>query len=103
MVAVDQANSSCSGWIRTPGVARKPAAPTSATNATTATDQAGCSLLTRPSLRDLVREDEWPGSQCAQESSHGEGAQAAAPGRRPGPRRRGRVRSRHAGADLRLG
>src|SRR5689334_24053455 len=98
MVAVDQPNSSCSGWIRTPGVARKPAAPTSATNATTATDQAGCSLLTRPSLRDFVREDEWPGSQCAQESSH----EVASSGRRGRPGRRGGVRPRDAGADLRL-
>src|SRR5438045_9036 len=44
MVASDQPNSSCSGWIRTLGVARNPAAPTRATKAMTATDQAGCSL-----------------------------------------------------------
>ena len=37
----DQPNSSCSGVISTPGVARKPAAPTIATNATAATHQAG--------------------------------------------------------------
>src|SRR5436190_7895982 len=60
MVAVDQPNSSCSGWIRTPGVARKPAAPTSATNATTATDQAGCSLLTRPVFEISARKTSGP-------------------------------------------
>src|SRR5215213_5539822 len=36
-----QPNSSCSGIIKTPGAARKPAAPSSATNATTATHHAG--------------------------------------------------------------
>ncbi len=40
---VDQPNSSCSGTIRTPGAARKPAAPTRARNATAATIQAGWS------------------------------------------------------------
>ena len=40
---VDQPNSFCSGTISTPGAARKPAAPTSARNATAATIQAGCS------------------------------------------------------------
>ena len=39
---VDQPNSCCNGTIRTPGAARKPAAPTSARNATAATIQAGC-------------------------------------------------------------
>ena len=43
MVPRDQPNSSCSGSISTPGVARKPAAPTSATKATAATIQARCS------------------------------------------------------------
>ncbi len=38
----DQPNSSWSGTIRTPGAARKPAAPSRATNATAATGQAGC-------------------------------------------------------------
>ena len=37
----DQPNSSSSGTISTPGAARKPAAPTRATNATAATHQAG--------------------------------------------------------------
>src|SRR5690348_17335566 len=99
MVAVDQPNSSCNGWIRTPGVARKPAAPTSATSATAATDQAGCTLLTRTVFPDAGREDEWPGSHCAQESSH----EAVAPSGRRRPRRGGRVRPRDARADLRLG
>ena len=36
-----QPNSSSSGTIKTPGAARKPAAPTRAMNATTATHQAG--------------------------------------------------------------
>jgi hypothetical protein len=45
IVPVDQPNSSCSGPIRTDGVARKPAAPTSATKATTATVQAGCTRV----------------------------------------------------------
>src|SRR5690242_20769690 len=92
IVAVDQPNSSCSGWIKTPGVARKPAAPTSATNAMAATDQAGCTLLTRPSFRDLSQEDEWPGSHCAQESSH----EVASSGRRGRLGRGGRLRPRHA-------
>jgi hypothetical protein len=39
-VAVDQPNSSCSGRISTPGVARKPAEATSATKATPATHHA---------------------------------------------------------------
>ena len=39
-VAVDHPNSSCSGRISTPGVARKPAEATRATNATPATHQA---------------------------------------------------------------
>ena len=41
MVASGHRNSSCSGCSITDGVARKPAAPTSATNAMTATNQAG--------------------------------------------------------------
>ena len=41
MMLVDQPNSSCSGTNSAPGAARKPAAPTSATNAVTATNQAG--------------------------------------------------------------
>src|SRR6266540_2734194 len=55
IVAIDQPNSSWSGCIRTPGVARKPAAPTSATNATTATDQAGCTRFTRQLKRKVYR------------------------------------------------
>ncbi len=43
MVPRDQPNSSCSGSISAPGVARKPAAPTSATKDTAATHQARCS------------------------------------------------------------
>jgi hypothetical protein len=42
MVPRDQPYSSCSGVINAPGVARKPAAPISATNETAATSQAGC-------------------------------------------------------------
>ncbi len=42
-----QPNSSCSGTISTPGAARKPAAPSRATNATAATSQAGCSSRER--------------------------------------------------------
>ncbi|MFC7583065.1 hypothetical protein ACFQYP_04110 [Nonomuraea antimicrobica] len=43
IVPVDQPNSSCNGVISTPGVARKPAEPRMATNATAATNQARCS------------------------------------------------------------
>ena len=43
-VAVDQPNSSCSGRISTPGVARKPADATSATKATAATHHARWTL-----------------------------------------------------------
>jgi hypothetical protein len=42
MTPSGQPNSSCSGCSMTPGVARKPAAPTRATKATAATAQAGC-------------------------------------------------------------
>src|SRR5262245_45957742 len=56
IVASDQPNSSCSGCISTPGVARKPAAPTRAMNATTATIQAGCTLrLTSQVFTQLYR------------------------------------------------
>ncbi len=41
MTLVDQPNSSCSGTIRAPGAPRKPAAPSSARNATAATHHAG--------------------------------------------------------------
>jgi hypothetical protein len=53
----------------TEGVARNPAAPTSAMNATAATIQAGCrrrSRLTRPSLDDPGRRGEWPAGHHAQ-------------------------------------
>lgn len=46
IVPLVQPNSSCSGLIRTPGVARKPAAPMMATKATAATIQARCTALT---------------------------------------------------------
>jgi hypothetical protein len=45
IVPRDQPNSCCSGVINTPGVARNPAAPTIATNDTTATHQARCTRL----------------------------------------------------------
>ncbi len=41
MTVRGQPNSSCRGIIKTPGAARKPAAPSKATNATTATHHAG--------------------------------------------------------------
>ena len=41
IVVTDQPYSACSGSISTPGTARNPAAPTSASNVTPATHQAG--------------------------------------------------------------
>src|SRR4051812_12461392 len=95
IVPSDQPNSSCSGWISTPGVARKPAAPTRAMKATTATDQAGCKRFTSTSHRKVVRPDEWPDSHSAQESSH----DREASGRPDRVGRGGAVRPGHPHAD----
>jgi hypothetical protein len=48
IVPRDQPNSSCSGSISTLGTARKPAAPISVTNETTATTHAQCGRIRRP-------------------------------------------------------
>jgi hypothetical protein len=47
MVPRDQPNSCCSGLMSTPGVARKPAEPSTATNDTAATHQARWILVRR--------------------------------------------------------
>ena len=68
IVASGQPNSSCSGCNRTDGVARNPAAPTSATKATAATTQAGWSRrrdFTFEVSVTLDRADEWPESHDA--------------------------------------
>src|SRR5207248_3131596 len=69
MIPVDQPNSWWSGLIITPGVARKPAAPTVATNATPATIQARCKrllvcvIVTGSSSGTDHGPDEWPERQ----------------------------------------
>jgi putative intracellular protease/amidase len=110
MVPRLQPNSSSSGLISTPGVARKPAAPMIATKATPATSQArwifadllvgvgmrpGTVVVTTTMVRHPTGFGEWPGRHYVKESGHG------ASGSGTGPQRSGRVRPRYSRTDPR--
>ena len=114
MVPRDQPNSSCSGSISAPGVARKPAAPMSATKATAATSQARCSAVAAGRLGrswSPAQPDRSVGRRasgrtaimCKNPAMTDRSPIARAPGRRARPGRGRRLRPRDAAAGLRRG